>query len=95
VSKEQFTSRRDYEVAPKLREISLLGSPQVAVHELLDAVADRLRREDVAQASPPEIECVVRAPLRIGKPPERMPEVTRKVVDMLWGCEGDDHDLTA
>jgi len=62
----------------------------VAAHELLDAVADRSRREDVARARPPEIERVVRAPRRIGKPPVWMPEVTRKVVDMLWGCEGDD-----
>lgn len=65
------------------------------MHELLEAVTDRSRREDVAQTRPPEIERLVGAPLRIGKPPERMTEVTRKVVDLLRGCERDNHDLSA
>ena len=66
----------------------------MAVHELPDAVADRPRSEDVARACPPEVKCLVRAPLRIGEPSKRMPEVTRKVVDMSRGCKRDNYDLT-
>ena len=59
MSQDHFTSRLDHEVAPQLCEISLLGSPHVAVYELLDAVADRSQRENVARARPSEIESVV------------------------------------
>jgi len=59
MSQDQLASRLDHEVSPQLCEISLLGSPHVAVYELLDAVPDRTQREDAARARPSEIERMV------------------------------------